>query len=122
MRPQIELSCEFHYEAAHFLPKVPEGHQCARIHGHSYHLTVVVVGSVRDDGFVVDFSEVKSAVKKVVDQLDHQFLNTVEGLWNPTVENQLVWLWDKLFLMLPLESLKLQETATSSATFRGYVA
>lgn len=26
----------FMFEAAHHLPDLPEGHKCARLHGHSY--------------------------------------------------------------------------------------
>ena len=29
---------QFRFEAAHFLPNVPEGHKCARLHGHSFRL------------------------------------------------------------------------------------
>lgn len=85
----------FHYDSAHFLPEVPTGHKCGRLHGHTYRLFVTVAGPVRDDGFVVDFSEVKDAIQPLVDQLDHRLINDIEGLENPTVENQLLWFWDR---------------------------
>lgn len=120
-KPIIELECEFRYEAAHSLPKVPPGHQCGRMHGHSYHLTVTVAGPIADDGFVTDFADIKSIVNLLVKQLDHYTLNDIEGLENPTVENQLVWFWDRLINVLParLVELRLRETANNSATYRG---
>jgi 6-pyruvoyltetrahydropterin/6-carboxytetrahydropterin synthase len=111
----IELSCEFSYEAAHRLPYVPPGHKCAYMHGHSYHLTVTARGPVRDDGFVIDFADVKAAVNPVIDKLDHHCLNDI--LDNPTVENQLVWLWDNIDI--ELHALTLRETPRNSATYRG---
>lgn len=115
----VELSCEFRYEAAHRLPLVPEGHQCGRMHGHSYKLTVTVRGPVGLDGFVVDFADVKQEVKPVVAELDHRVLNDIAGLDNPTVENQLIWFWDRFADVPYLHELRLHETATSSAAYRG---
>ena len=119
MSPVVDLSCEFRYEAAHWLPYVPEGHQCGRMHGHSYHLTVVVSGPVRDDGFVVDFADVKSVVGGLVKRLDHYTLNDIDGLSNPTVENQLMWFWGAISPALPLKAVHLRETANNSASFYG---
>lgn len=118
-RPVVQLECEFRYEAAHHLPHVPAGHQCGRMHGHSYHLTVTVGGPVDDDGFVRDFADIKDIVGVLVKQLDHQTLNDIPGLDNPTVEHQLVWFWESLSQALPITELRLRETATNSATYRG---
>lgn len=115
----VEISCEFRYEAAHWLPYVPEGHQCGRMHGHSYHLTVIVSGPIRRNGFVMDFAKIKDVVGGLIKQLDHRCLNDIRGLENPTVENQLVWFWDLLTLALPITELRLRETANNSATYRG---
>lgn len=117
-RPVMELRCEFTYEAAHSLPMVPPQHKCATMHGHSYHLTVVVAGPVGANGFVVDFGEVKAVVAPVLKKLDHHTLNDIEGLSNPTVEVQLAWLWEQLS-GLPLRRLELRETATNSAVYSG---
>lgn len=118
--PVVQLSCEFRYEAAHRLPYVPDAHQCGRMHGHSYHLTVDIAGPVQHDGFVMDFAQVKSVVAPLIKQLDHHTLNDIEGLDNPTVEVQLVWFWEKLSDALTgLSALHLRETANHSATYRG---
>ena len=53
---------EFSFEAAHLLPNVPEGHKCARLHGHSFHARVTVDGPVGESsGWVMDFGDLKSA-------------------------------------------------------------
>src|SRR6187551_942352 len=44
MRTRLERS--YRFEAAHFLPKVPPGHKCARMHGHSYQIDVVIEGEI----------------------------------------------------------------------------
>jgi len=114
----VDICCDFRYEAAHWLPMVPDDHQCHRMHGHSYRLAVVISGPVGDDGFVVDFADVKSVVAPLVKHLDHQCLN--DFLSNPTVENQLVWFWDQIVTSLPrLAELRIYETANNSAAYRG---
>ena len=117
MSAMIELECLFRYESAHFLPHVPEGHKCGNMHGHSYELTVVVRGPVRHDGFVCDFADVKAVVNPLIHRLDHQVLN--DFLPNPTVEEQLIYLWDELQPLVGLFELRLRETATNSAVYRG---
>lgn len=112
----MRITCEFHYDSAHRLPRVPEGHKCGRLHGHTYHLTVTVDGPVGGDGFVVDFADVKAAVKPVIAQLDHHYLNDIDGLENPTVENQLPWIWDRIDLP-GLCQLRLQEGMGNAALY-----
>jgi 6-pyruvoyltetrahydropterin/6-carboxytetrahydropterin synthase len=83
----IEIFREFTFEAAHRLPNLPAGHKCFRLHGHSYHVTVHVKGPIDDElGWVMDFGDLKAAVKPVLDRLDHYYLNDIEGLENPTSE------------------------------------
>ena len=116
----IDLTCDFNYEAAHWLPDVPEGHQCGRTHGHSYKLEVTVCGPILDNGFVIDFADLKSLVRdRVVRVVDHQLLNDIEGLSNPTVELQLVWIWNRLSSVPGLHKLVLHETPNNRATYYG---
>ena len=42
----MRLYKDFSFEAAHRLPNVPDGHKCARLHGHSFHVRVSVDGPV----------------------------------------------------------------------------
>ncbi len=114
----MKLSCEFHYDSAHSLPRVPEGHKCGRLHGHTYVLTVSVKGPVREDGFICDFADVKAAIAPLIKQLDHRLLNDIDGLENPTVEIQLEWLWERINLP-GLSELTLREGLNNSATYTG---
>lgn len=94
---------EFRFEAAHRLPKVPPGHKCERLHGHSYRVEVAIRGPVNEEtGFVADFAEIEEAWKPLHDQLDHRYLNEVPGLENPTSEILARWIWQRMWPTLPL--------------------
>lgn len=86
----------YHFESAHFLPKVPDGHRCKGMHGHNYEMEVVVGGKLDDVGFVIDFFELDAVVQHIVEGIDHQVLNTIDGLENPTVENIAAWMFDAI--------------------------
>jgi 6-pyruvoyltetrahydropterin/6-carboxytetrahydropterin synthase len=117
----MEIYKEFHFEAAHRLPNVPEGHKCARLHGHSFHLRVSVAGEAPEpSGWVMDFGDLKAAVKPVLDQLDHYYLNDIPGLENPTSENLARWIWSRLQAHLGnLSAVEIRETCTSGCIYRG---
>lgn len=125
MRPMendvVELVKDFSFEAAHWLPHVPEGHKCRRIHGHSFRGQITVRGAVDDrTGWVMDFGELRSAAQPIVDRLDHYLLNEIEGLENPTSEVLCVWIWKRLKPVLPLlVRVTLQETCTSRCHYEG---
>jgi 6-pyruvoyltetrahydropterin/6-carboxytetrahydropterin synthase len=112
---------QFTFDAAHFLPKVPEGHKCKAMHGHTYHVTVFVSGPVLEEaGWVIDFSEVKTVCKTVLDRLDHALLNDIPGLENPTAENVVCWLWKQLKSKIHgLKKIELKETPTSGVIYEG---
>jgi 6-pyruvoyltetrahydropterin/6-carboxytetrahydropterin synthase len=111
----------FQIEAAHRLPNVPAGHKCARLHGHSFRIEVHVRGEPDPHtGWVMDFAEVKSAFAPVFEQLDHQYLNEVSGLENPTSERLAIWIWDALKPALPaLDKIVVHETCTSGCVYTG---
>lgn len=121
MTHTAEIYREFSFEAAHRLPNVPEGHKCARLHGHSYKVEVHVLGPVGDEsGWVQDFGDIKGAFKPLEDQLDHYYLNEIEGLENPTSEVLAKWIWDRLIAVLPnLNEIRVRETCTSGCVYRG---
>ncbi len=112
---------EFNFEAAHRLPNVPAEHKCARLHGHSFAIKITVEGDVgHDSGWVMDFSDIKTAFAPILNQLDHYYLNEIEGLENPTSENIAKWIWEKLQVTLPeLVEIEIRETCTSGCTYRG---
>ena len=117
----MEIFKEFSIEAAHRLPHVPEGHKCARLHGHSFKVTIFVEGPVGDStGWIMDFGDIKSAFAPLYTQLDHHYLNDIQGLENPTSENLAAWIWHQLKPRLPLLSgIQIKETCTSGCIFRG---
>lgn len=117
----MEIFKEFTFEAAHRLPNVPNGHKCARLHGHSYRVAVHVEGEVDEEaGWVADFGTISCAVKPVIAQLDHYYLNELEGLENPTSEVLAMWLWGRLERRLPgLSQIVVRETCTSGCVYRG---
>lgn len=112
---------EFGFEAAHRLPHVPEGHKCARLHGHSFRVEVHVAGPVDPTlGWVMDFADLADAWAPLHAVLDHHYLNDVEGLANPTSENLAAWIWDRLAAAgLPLTRVVVRETCTSGCVYDG---
>jgi 6-pyruvoyltetrahydropterin/6-carboxytetrahydropterin synthase len=77
----MEIYKEFTFEAAHRLPNVPAGHKCARLHGHSFMVRIVVSGPVgAESGWVMDFGDIKTAFRPVWERLDHYYLNDIPGL------------------------------------------
>ncbi|MGZ5475322.1 MAG: 6-carboxytetrahydropterin synthase QueD [Thermoanaerobaculia bacterium] len=118
---KIELVKDFRFEAAHWLPNVPDGHKCRRMHGHSFRGEVAVRGEIDPKtGWVIDFADLRSAVDPIVKRLDHYLLNEIEGLENPTAERLAVWIWQHVAPALPsLFRITIEETCTSRCHYFG---
>lgn len=118
---RVRLVREFRFEAAHRLPKVPDGHKCARLHGHGYRVELICEGEIREStGWLVDFAEIKRAFAPCLKQLDHHYLNEVEGLENPTAEMLAMWIWTRVKVGLPcLAQINIAETCTARCEYRG---
>lgn len=116
-----ELNKKFTFEAAHKLPNTPPGHKCRRLHGHSYCIEIEVKGEVGEqNGWVIDFADIKEAWKPLHAELDHYYLNEIKGLENPTSEVLSAWIWERLAPTLEhLSAVTVHETCTSSCTYRG---
>lgn len=117
----MDIFKSFHIEAAHRLPNVPSGHKCERLHGHSYKVEIHVCGPVgAKTGWVIDFADIEEAFQPLFEQLDHHYLNEVEGLSNPTSENIARWIWKRLQLSIPtLSKVVVHETCTSGCIYLG---
>ena len=117
----MRLYKDFSFEAAHRLPNVPDGHKCARLHGHSFQVRVTVHGPVGDrTGWVMDFADLKAAFQPVHERLDHRYLNEIDGLDNPTSENLARWIWRELRVGLPgLSEIEVRETCSTGCIYRG---
>jgi len=117
----MRLYKDFSFEAAHRLPNVPEGHKCARLHGHSFQVRVTIEGPVGErTGWVMDFADLKSAFGPVHDRLDHRYLNEIPGLENPTSEILARWIWRALRpTLVGLAEIEVRETCTTGCIYRG---
>ena len=117
----MEIFKEFTFEAAHRLPNVPAGHKCGRLHGHSFQVAIHISGPLDPHtGWVRDFADIKAIFKPIYDQLDHNYLNDLPGLENPTSEVIARWIWHKLKPDLPeLSQMTLRETCTCGCIYRG---
>ena len=93
---QIRIGRTYRFEAAHYLPLVPDDHRCRNLHGHNYRVTIVMRGVLDPRGFVRDFAEIDSIVEPLLRQLDHRLLNAVDGLENPTAEIIAAWFLNRI--------------------------
>jgi len=117
----MEIYKEFSFDSAHQLPNVPAGHKCARLHGHTFNVRVQIRGPVDPQiGWVMDFADIGAVFKPLQDQLDHRYLNEIEGLENPTSEVIARWIWARLKPDLPwLSAVEVRETCTTGCIYRG---
>ena len=117
----MEIYKDITFEAAHLLPNLPAGHKCSRLHGHSFLVRITLNGPTdKETGWVEDFADIKKAFQPIYDELDHNYLNDISGLENPTSENLAKWIWDKLENDLDcLTAIEVKETCSSGCIYRG---
>ena len=125
------LEKDFRFEASHQLPH--HDGKCQRLHGHSWLGTVFVEVNYLEtvgpkQGMGVDYGDIKSAVERVVNQLDHHHLN--DRFENPTSEIIAHWVYEQVELALWGESrttsemrwrcvgVRIEETCTARVTYR----
>ena len=115
------MTKDFTFEAAQTLPSAPEGHKCRLMHGHSFKVEVSVEGEVNPEtGWFYDHAVIGRAMKPLVEQLDHSYLNEIPGLENPTIENMAAWFWRKIEAQCPgLCEIVIHETPTARCSYRG---
>lgn len=111
------IAKEFKFEAAHQLNNVPEGHQCSRLHGHSYRVIFYFESAHLDGDWVLDFNDL-DGIKAYIDlNLDHRNLN--EGFdFETTAENiaqRLYHIFDSIFPQLT--KVRVWETAKCYAEY-----
>ena len=106
----LESRWFFTFEAAQFLPQLPDDHRCKRLHGHSYR---VEVGTE-------DMEAVLGGLQKIYDVLDHRCLNEMEDLQGATCEQLCEWIWRRLSDQgHTLKLVSIQETESARCIYRG---
>lgn len=118
---RARLTKDFNFEAAQTLPGAPEGHKCRKMHGHSFKVQISVEGEVDPKaGWIYDHAEISAAMKPLLKMLDHSYLNEIDGLENPTIENMAAWFWEKLQPQCAgLCEIVVHETPTARCVYRG---
>lgn len=120
----FELTIQAEFEAAHNLANYPG--KCHRLHGHNWKIEVTVRGTKLDElGMIIDFTVLKAEVKKVVDQLDHYYLNELDifKTMNPTAENIARYIYEALTVPLAerkvdIYQVKVWESPRSAVAYR----
>lgn len=114
------ITKSFTFDSAHWLPAVPADHKCGRMHGHTYRVILGLEGNLEPTlGWVQDYGEVSAAWTSLKTILDHQCLNEIPGLENPTAEVLACWIFGRLKPELPLlTDVTIQETPTTAAVYR----
>ena len=125
----FEVSVEQTFAAGHALRNYKG--KCENVHGHNYRVLVTIRGEQLDSiGLLVDFVEVKKLMHRVIERLDHQFINDIPpfDVLNPSAENIAQYFYQEIGKgmaagsddgRVQIAEVKIWETDTSSATYRG---
>lgn len=118
MPVRTEIARSYSIEAAHRLPHVPAQHKCARLHGHSFRITLTVGGEVDPVlGWLLDFAAIDAAFEPLFAMLDHHYLNEVPGLENPTSEILARWVLERVRLPVGrVTAVTVAETCNAACT------
>ncbi len=121
----FEVSVEQTFAAGHALRNYKG--KCENVHGHNFKVQVVIEGEKLDDaGLLVDFLDVKAAMQKIIDRLDHVFLNDVApfDVKNPSAENIAEYFYQEMTRSLGagvpvrIREVRIWETDIQSAAYR----
>ncbi len=119
--PIVTIAKEFSFDAAHSLPN-SDG-PCKRLHGHTYHVTVIARGQTQpldgraEEGMVIDFTRIKAVFKERIEaRCDHQFLNETVPVARTTAELLATWMLGEMREVLPqVVAIRVSETPSSWA-------
>jgi 6-pyruvoyltetrahydropterin/6-carboxytetrahydropterin synthase len=117
----LKLTQGFYFEAAHTLDKRDvDCHtkiKSATIHGHTYHASISIEGEPDENGMIRDLNAVWLMIDFVKSHLDHKFLNEVEGLGRPTLENLCLFISKKARLKGLCEVTVERKASSDKCTF-----
>jgi 6-pyruvoyltetrahydropterin/6-carboxytetrahydropterin synthase len=111
---------EAEFAAAHYLERYHG--KCERLHGHNYRVLAYARGDALDEGgMLLDFGELKVALREVLAKLDHRCLNEIPALGAcPSAELIARFVFEGIVEILPrapLSAVEVFETATSMARY-----
>ncbi len=119
------LTVEDHFSSAHQL-KGYKG-KCENLHGHNWKIVLSVKGSMLNDiGILIDFNDMKNALRSVIQDLDHRNLNDLDYFSenNPSSENIARYIAEKLIIKLAeinkslsIDSVTVWESDNSRCTY-----
>jgi len=119
----FEVSVEETFAAGHSLRNYKG--KCENVHGHNYRVEITVEGEdLNHIGLLVDFVDLKRAIRATVAKLDHQYINDIPPFdtVNPSAENMARYFYDDVSAALPpgprIREVKVWETDITSATYR----
>lgn len=99
------------FEASHFLPQVPVGHKCGRLHGHGFEVMLLVAHNRH---------RVTQVWQALWSRLHGHCLNDIAGLEIPTSEVLAAWLWHQMAEQeAPVAKVVVFETASCASEFDG---
>lgn len=118
---QAHVWRRYRFQSAHWLPNVPPGHKCGRLHGHGFEVIVHANQDLAADAdLALDYDAIDALWAPLHFQLNYRCLNEIEGLENPTSEHLSSWIWAQLKPQLPaLSWVTVYETGSSGANFDG---
>ncbi len=121
----FEVTVEQTFAAGHALRNYKG--KCENVHGHNFRVQVKIEGERLDDtGLLVDFIDVKDAMRAIIDRVDHQFLNEIAPFdtKNPSAENIAEYFHLELTrsikadVPIRIRQVTVWETDIQSATYR----
>ncbi len=120
-----DIFIKTHFAGAHHLRDYPG--DCEKPHGHNWKVEVTVRATELDScGMGIDFKVLKKTVEKVIDQLDHNDLNTLPAFQekNPSSEHIAEFIFSKVKALLSSDSYSLYsvtvlETDNQGLTYYG---
>ena len=114
----FRIAKRFDFSASHQLAGLPEGHQCSRLHGHNYSITLTLEAQDLDGkGMIRDYGEL-DGVKQMLDAYcEHRHLNDVFD-FNPTAENMARYFYQRFKGAFPeLICVSVKETEKTTAEY-----
>ena len=118
---KYKLSVLKHFSSAHVLRKYKG--KCENLHGHNWKVRVCLCGTkLNETGLLVDFTDMRHHLDKIIEVLDHKFLNEILHFdkTNPTSENIATYIFNEMKIFetddIKVYEVEVWESETSSAT------